>query len=214
MPTFHVCGDPHGEFAHIVVAARDERPAAIILLGDLDLKSPLEQALSGIPDSTEVFWIPGNHDTDNDVSYDNLFASAHAAGNLHTRVLTVGGVRIAGLGGVFRGKVWNGLYAPYASPDDYTSRCGKGNLWRGGLPLKHRSTIFPSDIEAFAGLSADILVTHEAPDAHRLGSRVIGKLAASLGVKHALHGHHHESIAYPDGVWRGVALREIFRLHI
>jgi hypothetical protein len=121
-------------------------------------------------------------------------------------------MRIAGLGGVFRSKVWAGAEATFGSPEEYVTRCGKGNLWRGGLPMRHRSTIFPSDVERLCNENADILITHEAPGEHKHGNVVLSDLARKLGVKAAFHGHHHESIRYPDGVWRGVGLGEIIRL--
>ncbi len=49
---------------------------------------------------------PGNHDTDIDADYDNLYDSRLAERNLHGRVVTTAGVRVAGLGGIFRGQVW------------------------------------------------------------------------------------------------------------
>jgi hypothetical protein len=84
--------------------------------------------------------------------------------NLHGRVAVVDGVRIAGLGGVFRGQVWT---PPadwlYESAKEFTARCGRSNRWRDGLPRKHRSSIFPEDYFRLVSQRADILVTHEAP---------------------------------------------------
>lgn len=191
------CGDPHGHFDHIHAAVHEHRPAAIVLLGDVQPKEPLELALKSILDLTEVWWIHGNHDTDSDADYDNLFGSTLADRNLHGCVVEVAGQRIAGLGGIFRGQVWAAPgKSQYASKEDYLARCGKGNWWRGGMPRKHRSTIFPDDYRALLGERADILVTHEAPTCHRHGFREIDDLARSLCVKAAFHGHHHEQINY------------------
>jgi predicted phosphodiesterase len=191
------CGDPHGHMEHIHAVVRDHRPAAIVLLGDVQPQEPLEQALKPILDLTEVWWIPGNHDTDTDSDYDNLFESALADRNLHGRVVEVAGQWIAGLGGIFRGQVWPAPGEPvYASKEDYLARCGKGSRWRGGMPRKHRSTIFPDDYQALLGEQADILVTHEAPSCHRHGFREIDALANRLKVKATFHGHHHEQIDY------------------
>lgn len=84
----------------------------------------------------------------------------------------------------------------YESPSDFAEHCGKGNLWRGGVPRRHRSSIFPSDFQAFAGLRADILVSHEAPSAHPNGFSAIDELARSLRVRKAFHGHHHDRLDY------------------
>lgn len=69
--------------------------------------------------------------------------------------------------------------ATFENPKQYLARCGKGNLWRGGLPLTHRSTIFPDDYERLLKQRADILVTHEAPSAHPHGFAAIDLLPAA-----------------------------------
>ncbi|CDG85431.1 murein transglycosylase C [Janthinobacterium agaricidamnosum NBRC 102515 = DSM 9628] len=206
-----MCGDPHGRFSHIVDAVLEERPAAVILLGDLDLQRPLHEELAPIIGVTDIRWIHGNHETDSELHYDHLFGSRLADRGLHGRVVEVAGLRVAGIGGVFRGKIWDGQHPRFDSQQSYLRVHGKGNDWRGGLPLRHRSSIFPSDIAGLQHLQADILVTHEAPDLHPHGFAPLSALARSMGVRAAFHGHHHATIVYPDGVWRGVALREIFR---
>ena len=102
------------------------------------------------------------------------------------------------------------------NPKQYLARCGKGNQWRGGLPLTHRSTIFPDDYERLVKQRADILVTHEAPSAHPHGFAAIDDLARSLGVKKTFHGHHHDQLDYSAERTRlgfdafGVGFRGIF----
>jgi len=193
------CGDPHGRFEHIIEAVHAHRPAAIVLLGDVQAQEPLELALRPILHRTEVWWIHGNHDTDSDADYDHLFGSSLAGRNLHGRVVEVADVRIAGLGGIFRGQVWLAPDKPrYPSAEAYIALCGKGNRWRGGLSRKHRSSIFPSDYDALMQEKADVLVTHEAPSCHPHGFQAIDDLADSLGVRVAYHGHHHEHIEYSE----------------
>jgi len=109
------------------------------------------------------------------------------------KVVEIAGLRTAGLGGVFRGKV---APATFENPKQYLSRCGKGNFWRGGLPLTHRSTIFPVDYSKLTGERADILVTHEAPSSHPHGFAAIDELASRLGVTTSFHGHHHDRLDY------------------
>ena len=99
-------GDNHGEFEHVIEAVREHAPPAIVLLGDIQAKKPMEEELAPILGQTEVWFIHGNHDTDSELDYDNLFGSKLADRNLHGRVVEVAGVRIAGLGGIFRGQVW------------------------------------------------------------------------------------------------------------
>ena len=191
------CGDPHGHFGHIIEAVREHQPAAVILLGDLQAKRPLEVELASILNKTEVWFIHGNHDTDSEADHDHLFGSKLADRNLHGRVVEIAGQRIAGLGGVFRGKVWTPpAPATFENQKQYLARCGKGNFWRGGLPLAHRSTIFPDEYTKLAKQRADILVTHEAPSAHPHGFAAIDELARRLGVEKTFHGHHHDQLDY------------------
>ncbi|WP_374402907.1 metallophosphoesterase [Niveibacterium sp.] len=209
-PAIWFCGDPHGQFTHIVRAVQLRQPNAIVLLGDIEASQPLERELASILDLTEVWWIHGNHDTDSEASYDNLFGSELADRNLHGRVATVAGVRIAGLGGVFRGGVWAPPLDPtWPSASEYLARCGKGNRWRGGLPLRQRSTIFPDELETLAVASADVLVTHEAPGWHPHGWPALDELAASLGVALHVHGHQHDSLPYSSLMPQSVPYRPV-----
>lgn len=215
------CGDPHGHYNHIIKPVKEYRPAAVILLGDQQAERSLEIELGEIISKTEIWFIPGNHDTDSESDYDNLFSSKLSDRNLHARVVEIAGIRIAGLGGVFRSKVWMPPDNPeFESPAEYLKRCGKGNHWRGGLPLKHRSTIFPSEYFGLIGQRADVLITHDAPGVHPYGSDLISDLARNLGIGNqrllkSFHGHQHDSLRYPaqDGFQPyGVGLRGITSL--
>ncbi len=195
--TILFCGDPHGEFEHITQRVQQTKPAAVIILGDLCLKQPFEQTFAAILELTDVWFIHGNHDTDKEQYHDHLFACPER--NLHGRVVEIDGLKIAGLGGIFRSQVWYPPEPPrYITRQDFIAHCGKGNLWRGGLPRKHRSSIFPEDIRCFDSLKADILVTHEAPIDHPHGFQTIDDLAQSLGTTTIIHGHHHDPFSYND----------------
>lgn len=210
------CGDLHGQFGHVIEAVLVRQPAAVILLGDLQAQNPLEVELAPILGHTEIWFIHGNHDTDSDADHDNLFDSALADRNLHGRVVEIAGVRIAGLGGVFRGQVWSPP-APWAfeTPKQYLASTGKSNRWRDGLPRKHRSSIFPGDYQRLAGQRADVLVSHEAPSSHPHGFAALDELARSLRVARSFHGHHHDRLDYSAESTRlgfsafGVGLRGI-----
>lgn len=194
-----LCGDTHGEFQHIRIAVTRWRPAAVLLLGDVQAERPLEVELAQILDRTEVWFIHGNHDTDSDRDFDNLFLSSLGDRNLHGRVVEIAGVRFAGLGGVFRGKVWypgSEEVARFQAPEDFVRQVPRRDLWRGGLPRVHHSTIFPVEFDALAEQQADILLTHEAPDCHPGGFAAITELAQHLGVSKAFHGHHHDRLDY------------------
>lgn len=51
------CGDPHGHFEHIIVAVRTHRPTAVVLLGEVRARKPLDLALEPILNLTEVRWV-------------------------------------------------------------------------------------------------------------------------------------------------------------
>ena len=196
-PRLMFIGDPHGDFRHAIASVRLHRPEAIILLGDIQAKRPLHLELAPILDLTEVFFIHGNHDTDSEADYDNLFGSDLAHRNLHGRVVEVAGLRVAGLGGVFRETIWAPPLEPaFRSIAERLKVIRPGERWRGGIPLRHRSTIWPEEYERLSHQRADVLVTHEAPGGHRLGWEVLDDLASSMGVQVLVHGHLHTQIDY------------------
>lgn len=218
-------GDPHGNFKSIIRDALQIKPDALITLGDHDLERPLIEELSEVLDAgVRVYWIPGNHDGDMELWYCNLFCGPSGLWNLHGRVININGIRVAGLGGVFREKVWfPGQGEPKFRKRSHmlfaTPNKGHQGKWRApgelepGLPMKHRVTIFPEDVERLSRRVADVLVCHEAPTSHKYGFSVIDELARSLGVKLIVHGHHHCNYAGSVGneiQVNGVGLAETY----
>jgi hypothetical protein len=166
-PALMFFGDRHGDFAPVIAAVDRFRPEAIVLLGDIQAHQPLHVALDPILDKTEVWFIHGNHDPDSDADYDNLWGSELADRNLHGRVVEIAGCQVAGLGGVFRGKIWNAQRpveeAAFASGGALCRSMRPEVRWRGGRARRHRSSIFPGDYLHLQQVSpADIQVTHEA----------------------------------------------------
>jgi len=210
-------GDPHGNFAPILRACAAQPPSTLILLGDCDLPAPLADVFAGpIRDGWEVDWILGNHDTTTETAYDNLTT---APGDLGLHVTTIGTLRVAGLPGTFKPRVWH----PREGPASYQTRAAfeaalrPNEPWRGGLPLFHRDTIFPEDFKRLAELRADVLVSHEAPSCHPHGFPEIDDLARACGARLIVHGHHHQSYAtvLPNGIAvRGLGLAEPWRLDL
>lgn len=45
-------------------------------------------------------------------------------------------------------------------------------------------------------VSADVLVTHEAPSAHYFGYGEIDELGRKIGVSKSFHGHQHDRLDY------------------
>lgn len=204
-------GDPHRNFTPILRACETSPPGTLILLGDCDCPAPLERIFApAIARGWDLRWILGNHDTETEAAFDNLTG---CEGNLGLRVTEIGGLRIAGLPGVFKPRVWyprDGKPA-FRTRAAFQSALRPGEAWRGGLPLFHRDTIFPEDFACLAESACDILVAHEAPSSHPHGFAVIDSLAASCGVRLIVHGHHHQSYeaTLPNGIRvRGLGLAE------
>jgi len=184
-------GDPHGNFEPLIAAVKKYHPEAVVLLGDYDLKKPLQEYIQEICEDTQIWWIPGNHDFEPPQHYHNLFSSKLAAQNLHLKVVEIAGIRIAGLGGIFLGRVWYPPYAPkWKSKRHYLNSCSDTVVTE--LSLKYQSAIWLDEWAELKKLKADILVTHEAPRSHKHGFIVIDQLAEAMGVRKVFHGHLHE----------------------
>ncbi|MCR6478109.1 metallophosphoesterase [Variovorax sp. ZS18.2.2] len=200
-PKLMFFGDPHGDLDPVIAAVERLQPEAIVLLGDIQARRPLHDELRPILDLTEIWFIHGNHDTDSDADYDNLWGSELATRNLHGRIVEIAGFKVAGLGGIFRRKIWDPQRpieeAAFQSSDAMRRTMKREERWRDGISRKHRSSIFPADYQQLLQSGhSDILVTHEAPAAHPHGWQVIDELAETLGVQLVVHGHHHQYIDY------------------
>lgn len=154
-------------------------------------------------DLCEVTWfIHGNHDTDSASDFENLWGSSVADRNIDGRVLVLpSGVRIAGLGGVFREDVWHpdpsrrmkGRPA-YMNAAEHTRLTKPKDRHKGHQPRKHWSSIYKETVDRLARMSADILISHEAPSYHKQGYPAIDELARAMGASTVIHGHHHDCI--------------------
>jgi hypothetical protein len=213
-----IAGDPHGNFAPILRACAALEAGTLMLLGDCELRAPLRQTLAPLfAVGWDVRWILGNKDAETEAVFDNL-AMDFPEGDIGGKVIEVGGLRIAGLGGVFKPRIW------YPTADEPPSFCTRGEFlasldahehWRGGLPLWHRDSIFPEDFSRLAQHRFDVLISHEAPSSHRHGFAAIDRLADDGGARLTVHGHHHESYAakLANGIGvRGLAVAETWVL--
>lgn len=197
-------GDVHGQFDHILPALERDRlpaaePRAVIFLGDIEAQRTFEDEITPLLGAgIEVWFIHGNHDTDSCQNWAHLLPSWHR--NLDGRVVTIQGLKVAGLGGVFRGAIWHGdadrRYASFAEFE--RSRFFKPTQHLAGQLLHHSSSIWPAVYDQLAGERADILVTHEAPSCHPHGFEALDELARAMKVKALFHGHHHDSLNYRD----------------
>lgn len=215
-PKLMFFGDPHGDLDPVIAAVERSHPEAIVLLGDIQARRPLHVELRPILDLTEIWFIPGNHDTDSDADYDNLWGSELATRNLHGRIVQIAGFKVAGLGGIFRSKIWDPRRpideAAFQSSDAMRRAMKREERWRDGISRKHRASIFPDEYQRLLRSGpADILVTHEAPTAHPHGWQAIDELAEALGVQLVVHGHHHQNIDYlAEGLMTAAAPFRVF----
>src|SRR5699024_10924645 len=227
-------GDVHGCTRHVlpVILSQNDNSAAVVFLGDIEAQQPFENEIRPLTSAgIDVWFIHGNHDTDYHASWNHLQASAHR--NLDGRIVEIQGVRVAGLGGVFRQEVWypdhnvtDNQNRAVRSYDDYIARLQARTPPRlhtsvksTSKALKHRSTIFPDTFDQLADLRADVLVLHEAPSCHRYGFQTLDVLAQSMGVKAVFHGHHHDNPDYSAWEKRlgfrtyGIGFRGITDMH-
>lgn len=187
-------GDCHGDFVPVIEEAGEA--SAVVLVGDQEPQVSLVDEL-GPGLARKTWWIYGNHDSDYLDFFDNHKSMVDQ--NLHCRVIDIEGVRIAGLGGVFRAKKFEIDQTTRLAevdldcPQDYREAWIK--LRRGGRAYPADFTsIFPDDLKSLLALAGhvDVLVTHEAPESHPLGFQLVGDIARAMGVRMLIHGHHHE----------------------
>ncbi|SMB88919.1 Predicted phosphoesterase [Pasteurella testudinis DSM 23072] len=189
-------GDPHGSFDHLFpFLQQQDEEIALIILGDLQLNDCA--ILDRLAQYCDLWFIHGNHDSKTVAAFQALWGSEWKKRNLHARVTEIQGIKIAGLGGVFRGQIWMPPNKPlFFDPIHFCQYCPQDKIWQGGLPLRHRTSIFLSDFEQLEQHQADILICHEAPKPHPSGFQVINQLAEKMGVSKIFHGHHHENFDY------------------
>ena len=170
-----------------------------------------------------VHWILGNKDAETETAFDNL-ATDFPEGDIGGRVIEVGGLRIAGLGGVFKPRIWHPradvpgekiepqLQLHGASSSTASSHATTGAAaYRYGTAIRSSRRISPR----LGQHRFDVLVTHEAPSCHRHGFAAIDRLAEVAAARLIVHGHHHESYAakLANGIdVRGLAVAETWAL--
>jgi len=195
-------GDPHGLTNQVAceIVARAPLPKAVVFLGDFDLEASFHTEVEPLTKAgVEVWWICGNHDTDHQLYYVRLFDNNRLiAFNLHGRVAEIAGVRVAGLGGVFKARVWmperdthRKEVLRWQTRSAWLGANRASTRWCDGLPLHLRDAIWPEDYDLLGRERADVLVCHEAPTSHKHGFAAIDVLAETIGASLVVHGHHH-----------------------
>ena len=197
-------GDIHQNWAEVEagLAALPAPPAAAILLCDIGCTQPLDQVAAPLLDrGVGVHWIHGNHDYDGGPEmWANLAAPERnkRTAALHMRVAEIGGVRVAGLGGVFLRQVWPANAAPRLHRRDQLAAhlaATRPDLDATGVAalgaFLAATAIWPEDVATLSSQQADVLVTHEAPSSHPEGVAALDDLARAMGARLIVHGHHH-----------------------
>jgi predicted phosphodiesterase len=208
-------GDIHQQWEQVErgLDALDTMPRAAILLGDMQCQLPLDDLAAPLLDrGIDVHWIFGNHDNDGGPEmWANLVEPDRnprtAPGALHAKVVEIAGLRIAGLGGTFRPRIWEPPEAPRVHRRaDLPADLAALNWNREHLAaLEHSlgaTAIWPEDYDYLATQRADVLVTHEAPRSHPAGNAALDALARAMGASLIVHGHHHTPYCAvaPDGL--------------
>jgi len=200
-------GDIHQQWDSVErgLSSLDPLPGAAILLGDIQCDRPLDELASPLLDrGIDVHWIFGNHDNDGGPEmWANLVEPDRnprtTEGALHARVVEIAGIRIAGLGGTFRPRIWEPPTPPRVQrreqlPDDLAGLHGWNEDHISALIHSLSATaIWAEDYDYLASQRADILVTHEAPRSHPAGNAALDELARAMGASLVVHGHHHVS---------------------
>ncbi|MGH7044027.1 MAG: metallophosphoesterase family protein [Acetobacteraceae bacterium] len=204
--TIAFIGDVHQRWDLVErgLAALAAPPTAVVLLGDMQCDRPLDVLAAPLLDrGIPVWWIFGNHDADGGPEmWANLTDSARnpvtAAGALHAKVAEIDGLRVAGLGGTFRPRIWEPPEPPRLTARDELAEDLRalGPHWRADhvaalVQSLGALAIWPEDLARLQTWRADILVTHEAPGSHPAGKAVLDALARAMGARVVVHGHHH-----------------------
>jgi predicted phosphodiesterase len=204
-------GDVHAEFRHIprALEAADRLPSHLIFLGDVDIDHrPFKEILAPLRryfPTVEVAFIHGNHDADSYEHWECLHDGGEAI-QLHGKVTVLNGVRIAGLGGNFLGRVWYPPESPKLDSQEAAMNRGVFQYRGSQRPSpNYLGAIYPDVYDHLAKLRADILITHEAPSCHPHGFDALDDLAKSMRVKRSFHGHHHDDLT--DQYREGAAAR-------
>ena len=157
-------GDVHANFKHISIALHSAEllPTWLVFLGDIDIDhSTFREILAPLKEhfpSVQFAFIHGNHDCDTLEHWTCLHDCGDAL-RLHGKVIEINGIRIAGLGGVFMGRVW---YPP--DPPKFDSKEAAMNRgafqYRGGQRpnSNYLGAIYPKDFDRLSKLRADVLV--------------------------------------------------------
>jgi Icc-related predicted phosphoesterase len=144
-----------------------------------------------------LYWIKGNNENFDTIASGDLPANLHYIPN--ARLITIQGLRVAGLGGTFAPTMYEVAAADLPHPK-------KGSARATELADRRRHFV-REEVEQCKRLEGvDVFLSHEAPEPFRVKGRPAGKAQVNevlAAIKPRLHlfGHHHRFAAsVVDGV--------------
>jgi Icc-related predicted phosphoesterase len=183
MQAFGALGDIHGDFdgARRIMERHPEIPFWLCVGDVADAEGRYE------PLPSPLHWIKGNNENFDAIAAGMLPVNLHVLHN--ARLATIGGVRVAGLGGTFA-PTW------YETPAADLPHPKKGTARATELADKRRHFV-REEVEACKALrDVGVFLTHEAARPFQIGRIEAGKqpindVLAAMQPKLHLFGHHH-----------------------
>ena len=203
---FGALGDVHGDFDSVrLIMGRHQEIPFWLSVGDI---ADAEGRYEAFP--APLHFIKGNNEGFDALAGGQLPANLHYLANGTLR--TVGGIRVAGLGGTFAPS-W------FDTPASNLPHPRKGTSKATELADKRRHFV-REEVDACKAMDRmDVFMSHEAPRPYRVGRMDAGKtpvneVLASAKPRLHLFGHHHRfSEQDPQGV-RSVGLDLVSRSYL
>ena len=181
---FGALGDIHGDFASVrrILAQHGEIPFWLCV-GDVAGAGGEYEAVDA-----PLYFVKGNNENFDEIEAGGLPAGLHYIPN--GSVLSLGGLRIAGLGGTFAPTLYEKRASELPHPKKGTAKATE-------LADRRRHFV-REEVESCKRLrDVDILLTHEAPRPFRVGKGIdagktpINEVLAAMQPRLHLFGHHH-----------------------
>jgi Icc-related predicted phosphoesterase len=180
---FGALGDVHGDFASVrrIMAGHPGIPFWVSV-GDIADDGGRYEAMDA-----PLYWIKGNNENFDAIAARRLPANLHYLPN--ATLVTVGGVRIAGLGGTLAPTLYEVPAAGLPHPKKGTARATE-------LADRRRHFVREEVEKCKALVDVDLFLSHEAPRPFKVGRMDAGKtpineVLAAMKPRLHLFGHHH-----------------------
>ncbi|MEO5896758.1 MAG: metallophosphoesterase [Vicinamibacterales bacterium] len=191
---FGVLGDIHGDFetARRIMERHSDMPFWLCV-GDLATADGRYQELPA-----PLHWIKGNNENFDAIAEDVLPDNLHYIPNAQLK--TIGGLRIAGLGGTFAPTMYELAAADLPHPKKASAKATE-------LADRRRHFV-REEVEACKKMkNVDVFLSHEAPRPFRVnrgidaGKTPINEVLEAIKPRLHLFGHHHK---FSEGIAQGV----------